>query len=111
MAPSFFPRSAPDNKTDSVAKFNGTGVNGRGMEIWDRIAVSAANNEQIVAGIASGVAVANRESDALLREQNSLLRAMLEKETGTYLDGKLITKSVEKHQRERGRVLVTGGAY
>ena len=72
---------------------------------------AVANNDQIVAGIASGVASANSESNALLREQNSLLRAMLEKETGVYLDGKAITKSVEKHQRERGRVLVTGGAY
>lgn len=72
---------------------------------------AVANNDQIVAGIASGVAEANSESNALLKEQNSLLRAMLEKETGTYLDGKLITKSVERHQRERGRVLVTGGAY
>lgn len=72
---------------------------------------AVANNDQIVAGIASGVASANTESNALLREQNGLLRAMLEKETGVYLDGKSITKSVEKHQRERGRVLVTGGAY
>ena len=72
---------------------------------------AVANNDQIVAGIASGVASANTESNALLREQNNLLRAMLEKETGVYLDGKSITKSVEKHQRERGRVLVTGGAY
>lgn len=72
---------------------------------------AVANNDQIVAGIASGVASANTESNALLREQNTLLRAMLEKETGVYLDGKTITKSVEKHQRERGRVLVTGGAY
>ena len=72
---------------------------------------AVANNDQIVAGIASGVAEANNESNALLREQNSLLRAMLEKESGVYLDGKSITKSVEKHQRERGRVLVTGGAY
>lgn len=72
---------------------------------------AVANNDQIVAGIASGVATANSESNALLREQNSLLRAMLEKESGVYLDGKSITKSVEKHQRERGRVLVTGGAY
>ena len=72
---------------------------------------AVANNDQIVEGIASGVAVANGESNALLREQNSLLRAMLEKESGVYLDGKQITKSVEKHQRERGRVLVTGGAY
>lgn len=72
---------------------------------------AVANNDQIVAGIASGVAEANNESNALLREQNTLLRAMLEKESGVYLDGKAITKSVEKHQRERGRVLVTGGAY
>lgn len=72
---------------------------------------AVANNDQIVAGIASGVASANTESNALLREQNDLLRAMLAKESGVYLDGKSITKSVEKHQRERGRVLVTGGAY
>ena len=72
---------------------------------------AVANNDQIVAGIASGVANANTESNSLLREQNTLLRAMLEKESGVYLDGKSITKSVEKHQRERGRVLVTGGAY
>lgn len=72
---------------------------------------AVANNDQIVAGIASGVASANSESNSLLREQNSLLRALLEKESGVYLDGKSITKSVEKHQRERGRVLVTGGAY
>lgn len=72
---------------------------------------AVANNDQIVEGIANGVSVANNESNALLREQNTLLRAMLEKETGVYLDGKTITKSVEKHQRERGRVLVTGGAY
>lgn len=72
---------------------------------------AVANNDQIVAGIANGVASANSESNALLREQNELLRAMLAKESGVYLDGKKITQSVEKHQRERGRVLVTGGAY
>lgn len=72
---------------------------------------AVANNDQIVEGIANGVSVANRESDSLLREQNTLLRAMLEKESGVYLDGKKITKNVEKHQRDRGRVLVTGGAY
>ena len=72
---------------------------------------AVANNDQIVEGIAYGVSVANRESDALLREQNLLLRAMLEKESGVYIDGKSVSKSVEKHQRERGRVLVTGGAY
>ena len=67
------------------------------------------NNEQIVSSIAGGVAEANEEQTLLLREQNSLLRALLEKETGVYLDGKNLTDSVEKYQRERGRVLITGG--
>ena len=70
---------------------------------------AVANNDQIVSGIASGVAEANEEQNALLREQNSLLRALLDKESGVYLDGKYLTNSVEKHQRERGRVLITGG--
>ena len=70
---------------------------------------SVANNDQIVAGIAGGVAEANAEQNALLREQNSLLRAILEKDSGVYLDGKHLTNSVEKYQRERGRVLITGG--
>lgn len=70
---------------------------------------AVANNDQIVEGIAGGVASANEEQNALLREQNSLLRAILEKESGVYLDGKRLTNSVEKYQRERGRVLITGG--
>lgn len=70
---------------------------------------TVANNDQIVEGIAGGVAEANSEQNVLLREQNSLLRAILEKDSGVYLDGKTITNSVEKYQRERGRVLITGG--
>jgi hypothetical protein len=70
---------------------------------------AVANNDQIVAGIAGGVAQANEEQNALLREQNSLLRALLEKDSGVYLDGKNLTNSVEKYQRERGRVLIAGG--
>ena len=72
---------------------------------------AVANNDQIVAGIASGVASANTESNALLREQNSLLKALLEKESGVYLDGKRLTNSVEKYQSQRGRQIVVGGAY
>lgn len=72
---------------------------------------AVANNDQIVAGIANGVAEANSEQNVLLREQNSLLRALLEKESGVYLDGRSLTNSVEKYQRERGRVLMTGGTY
>ena len=70
---------------------------------------AVANNDQIVSGIAGGVAEANEEQNVLLREQNSLLRAILEKDSGVYLDGRSLTNSVEKYQRERGRVLITGG--
>ena len=70
---------------------------------------AVANNDQIVSGIAGGVAEANEEQNMLLREQNSLLRAILDKDSGVYLDGKNLTNSVEKYQRERGRVLITGG--
>ena len=69
------------------------------------------NGEHFSTSIANGVASANSESNALLREQNLLLREMLEKESGVYLDGKKITKSVEKHKREMGRTIVRGGAY
>ena len=70
---------------------------------------AVANNDQIVAGIASGVAEANDEQNVLLREQNDLLRALLQKDSGVYLDGRSLTNSVERYQKDRGRVLVTGG--
>ena len=41
-----------------------------------------ANNKQIIGGIANGVRDANAEQNALLREQNQLLRQILEKDTG-----------------------------
>ena len=70
---------------------------------------AVANNDQIVSGIAGGVAEANEEQNELLREQNSLLRALLEKDNSVRIDGRTLTNSVEKYQRERGRVLITGG--
>ena len=70
---------------------------------------AVANNDQIVSGIAGGVAEANEEQNMLLREQNSLLRALLDKEFAAYLDGRKVTESVEKYQRERGRNLIVGG--
>ena len=41
-----------------------------------------ANNNQIISGIANGVRSANSEQNALLREQNALLRQILAKDTG-----------------------------
>ena len=70
---------------------------------------AVANNDQIVSGIAGGVAEANEEQNTLLREQNSLLRAILDKDSSVYLDGRNLANSVEKYQRERGRVLIAGG--
>lgn len=67
------------------------------------------NNEQIVQSVARGVADANSEQNSLLREQNSLLRSLLEKQGNVYLDGKKVTANVEKHQRERGRTILVGG--
>lgn len=69
---------------------------------------AVANNEQIIQGIAQGVANANTQQDVLLREQNELLRQILAK-TGVYLDGKTLTRSVEKTKRERGVNIMNGG--
>ena len=69
---------------------------------------AVANNEQIIQGIAQGVANANTQQDVLLREQNELLRQILAK-TGVYLDGKTLARSVEKTKRERGVNIMSGG--
>lgn len=42
---------------------------------------AVANNDQIVAGIANGVAQANSEQNALLRQQNEILLSLLQKDT------------------------------
>ena len=70
---------------------------------------AVANNEQIVESVASGLAEANSEQNALLREQNSLLRALLEKDSGVYLDGRALSESVNKYKREQGRAIIAGG--
>ena len=104
MIPQFADGGFPTEGQLFVAREAGAEMVG---SIGRRTAV--ANNDQIVGGIASGVASANEEQNELLREQNTLLRAILEKESGVYIDGKHLASSVEKHQRERGRNLVVGG--
>ena len=71
---------------------------------------AVANNDQIVESISVGVAEANSEQNMLLREQNSLLRQLLDKDSGVYLDGRSLSDSVDKYKREQGRVLIIGGA-
>jgi hypothetical protein len=69
--------------------------------IGNRTAV--ANNDQIVDGIRSGVFEAVR---AAMSDNNNSNRPL---EVRVYLDGKEITKSVEKVQREKGTPFTTGG--
>ena len=102
--PTFAQGGFPDSGQAFIARENGipemVGTIGR------RTAV--ANNDQIVESVASGVAEANNEQNILLREQNSLLRALLEKDTGVYLDGRSLSKSVDKFKNEQGRVIMGG---
>ena len=103
--PTFAEGGFPDSGQTFIARENGipemVGTIGR------RTAV--ANNQQIVESVASGVAEANSEQNTLLREQNALLRALLEKESSVYLDGRELSNSVDKHKREQGRVIIAGG--
>jgi len=63
-----------------------------------------ANNEQIIDGIQRGVEYANLEQNALLKEQNELLRALLEKDTVIQMDSREVGKTMDKSYRRRGYV-------
>lgn len=76
-----------------------------------RVSVSASTSvtgQSAESLMAKSVSSANESQNALLREQNDLLRQILSK-TGVYLDGKEITNTVEKTQRERGASILSGG--
>lgn len=75
--------------------------------IGSRTAV--ANNAQIVEGIAAGVSDANQAQNALLREQNELLRAILAKEGVVNIDGKQIKKAYDRASRNSGASIMVGG--
>lgn len=63
---------------------------------------AVANNQQITQGIAVAVSNANREGNALLRQQNQLLTEILKKETGiSYKD---VGKANEKYTREKSSI-------
>ncbi len=68
---------------------------------------AVANNDQIVSGIASGVASANSEQNALLREQNALLTQLLRKEfkaqiTPSAALGKVNARSAQLYEKAFG---------
>ena len=74
-------------------------------QIGNRTAV--ANNDQIVQGIASGVAQAQSAQNALLREQNSLLRDILNKGSGISTGS--IASAFERANRREGSTIVAVG--
>lgn len=68
---------------------------------------AVANNQQIVEGIASGVERANSSQNALLRQQNELLRAILEKDSSVRFGasvalGRTVSQSLEMYNRVGG---------
>ena len=67
---------------------------------------AVANNDQIVAGITSGVASASAAQNQLLREQNELLRQLLSKESNPTVSVRDIISGINTAQRRSGRVLL-----
>lgn len=68
---------------------------------------AVANNEQIVSGISRGVSDANREQNALLQEQNDLLRRLLQKEFTAEVSpsaefGRVVAKSSRMYEKVYG---------
>ena len=66
---------------------------------------AVANNEQIVSGIQNGVYGAMSESNALLMEQNSLVQAILEKETGINANDifRSVQRSASNYSKQYGK--------
>lgn len=87
-------------------------ANEAGPELVGRIGnrTAVANNDQIVSGIEGGVERANEGViEAIYAVANQLVSAIIEKESTVVIDGKTITNTVEKVQRERGASIMAGG--
>ena len=63
---------------------------------------SVANNDQIVDGIASGVAMAMMSQNTLLAEQNRLLMEILNKDTSVVLDGREVNAGLDARRARSG---------
>lgn len=72
---------------------------------------AVANNDQIVASVSQGVADANAEQNALLREQNSLLRKLLEKDATVtaYAGTDDLVEGLTRRNRRDGKTIVPVG--
>lgn len=77
--------------------------------IGNRTAV--VNNDQIVESVSQGVYEANSEQNALLREQNNLLRKLLEKDTSVtaVIGTGSVISGFERKNRRDGKTIVPVG--
>lgn len=94
----------PETGQMFIARENGPELVGA---IGRRTAV--ANNAQIVEGISAGVESANVQQNALLREQNDLLRAILAKEGTVKISNKAIKQAYDTASRQSGASIMPGG--
>lgn len=98
--PAFAEGGYPNTGELFLARENG--INEMVGHIGSRPAV--ANNDQIVEAIRVAVAQSFNadEQNELLREQNSLLRALLEKDTDVTLDGRSLVNGIDKARQRMG---------
>lgn len=64
------------------------------------------NNEQIVESVSAGVEYANSKQNALLIEQNNLLRQLLEKDFGVEITANSLAKTLNRKNTRDGKVTV-----
>ena len=72
---------------------------------------AVANTDQIVTGIARGVAQANSEQNALLMEQNALLRALLDKDTSVQIGDRDIANASNRGNHAKGIPMMGNPAF
>ena len=70
---------------------------------------AVANNEQIEQGIYRATYDANSEQNALLREQNDLLRRLLDKDTTAVISTSDIVNGLSRKNRRDGKTVVPVG--
>ena len=63
---------------------------------------AVANNDQIVDGIAAGVATAMMAQNELLAQQNQLLLEILNKDTSISLDGRELIAGIDARRARNG---------
>lgn len=86
-------------------------ANEQGPELVANIGnrTQVANNAQIIEGISEGVEMANEEQNALLREQNNLLRQLLGKEFTAAISTDSLISGISRKNRRDGQATIAVG--